>query len=133
MTYVLRAFVALGVLFLGIAGVVFSRQQAFIAESERSTGQVVDMVLDPGLRRASPIVAYTWQGEPKTHRGAASAGLFTLEKGEEVPLFVHRSSGDVLIDTFGERWFVPSLLSLLGVAFVTVPLVAARSLRRSPH
>src|SRR5690606_40778659 len=102
-------FLLVGVIFLVIAGVMLYKQRSFIAESNRSTGQVVDVVLDRTQRQAAPVVVYSWQGEERTHTGAFSQGLFTLEKGETVPLYVHRSSGEVLIDTFGERWLVPGV------------------------
>lgn len=133
-TYVLGAFLLLGVIFLVIAGVKHHNQQTFIAESDRGTGQVVDLLHGPRkrqLRYTAPVVAYTWQGQAKTHTGAFSQGIFTLRKGEEVPLFVHRSSGEALIDTFGERWFVPAIFSLLGLCFLFLPLWVGYRLRRS--
>src|SRR5690606_35411629 len=74
-TYVLGMFLLVGVIFLVIAGVMLYKQRSFIAESNRSTGQVVDVVLDRTQRQAAPVVVYSWQGEERTHTGAFSQGL----------------------------------------------------------
>lgn len=129
-TYVITAFLVLGAIFLVIAGVTFYEQRSFIAESTPHTGKVVDVILSPDQRRAAPVVAYTWQNQEKTHKGRFSQGFFTLQKGETVPLYVHERTGEALIDTFGERWLVPGIFSLLGVCFVVVPLLVGYLMRR---
>lgn len=131
-TYALGVFLLLGVIFLAITALIFYRQQAFIAESERGTGQVVEMILDRERRYTAPVVAYAWQGQEMTQIGAYSRGIFKIRTGDEVPLYIHRHTGEALIDTFGERWLTPSILSLLGVAFIVMPLWVGYKLRQGP-
>lgn len=127
--YILGGLIFLGVIFLVIATAMFYKQYTFIAESDRSTGRVVDMIVNLREPGTAPVVAYEWKGQAMTHTGAFSRGLFKIKLGDEVPIYIHRISGEILIDTFGDRWFTPSIFSFLALGFIIMPLWVGYKLR----
>lgn len=84
-------FGGLGVVLLGIAGLVFFREQSFLSSAEKATGKVVDYNLsssDDGGSTYCPVIEFTTQaGEPVKFFANVCSSPPAYEIGEDVEVF----------------------------------------------
>jgi len=88
--WVLRAFLAAGVVLLVVAAVVLVRTVQFVADAERATGTVVDLSRErdsEGDVLFYPVVRFTIISEPHERSEAETAELMArlarLESGDQ--------------------------------------------------
>jgi ribosomal protein L7/L12 len=122
----LGAFLLLvSLLFLVAAGIVYYFQLKSIRQSDRVAGKVTEMKsLDSDA--TAPVIEYEWKGEQRLHESHTYSSPPDYEVGQTVSIFVNReNAGDVIIDTFADRYalivglgFIGGVLFLISIVFL---------------
>ncbi len=112
-----KVFLGVGALLLAVGAALAWDTDRQLANSERVTGMVVELVRGSG-NGAYPLVQYTYNGQQETVSGGVTSSPPVYELGEQVGIYVPNDpTQEVLIDSLTELWFVPLILSFIGVVF----------------
>ena len=118
-------FTGIGLIFLAVTGYLFIDDLQFVNSSVKGTAIVVD---DPG----TPTFEYMYEGETYTHTSSVSSNPPSYSRGEEVGIFINPNDPyDIVVDTFTDRWFVITLLGVMGSIFFGVGFLTTKFLRRT--
>jgi hypothetical protein len=122
----LGAFLLLvSLLFLVATAIIYYFQLTSIRQSDRVTGKVTQMKsLDSDA--TAPVIQYEWKGEQRLHESHTYSSPPDYEVGQTVSIFVNReNAGDVIIDTFADRYalivglgFIGAVLCLISIVFL---------------
>jgi len=119
-----KVFLGVGTLLLALGAALAWDTDRQLANSERVTGTVVDLVSGSG-NGAYPLVEYSYKGQQRTVSGGVTSSPPVYELGEQVGIYVPNDpTQEVLIDSLTELWFVPLILSFIGFVFVFIGGVA---------
>lgn len=118
-------FGVVGAVFLAIAGFTFYSQLQFIENSTLISGRVIRMAVNSeGL--SAPVIEYEWDGKKWLYASSTYSKPPAYEAGEEVPVYVNRDNpGQVVIDTFSDRWFLITVFGVLGGIFAGIAAIVA--------
>jgi len=112
-----KVFLGVGVLLVALGAALAWDTDRQLANSERVTGTVVDLVYGSG-NGAYPLVQYNYKGQQITVSGGVTSSPPVFELGEQVGIYVPNDpTKEVLIDSLTELWFVPLILSFIGFVF----------------
>ena len=112
-------------LFLAAAGIIYYFQLKSVSQSDRVSGKVTEMKsLDSDA--TAPVIEYEWKGKLRSHESHTYSSPPDYKVGEAVSLFVNREdTGDVIIDTFADRYalivglgFIGGVLCLISIVFL---------------
>ncbi len=113
-------FGGVGLLLLGIAALLFSRDRQKMEHYAITSG----VVIDNNYRGGHTVVEYEWMGEKRTYSSNTSSRPPAHESGERVELLVNPSNpSDVMINNFLERFLAIAILSGLGTVFLGFTLL----------
>jgi Protein of unknown function (DUF3592) len=121
-------FPAVGLVLLSVGAVVWVRTRRFVAESFRVSGTVVGLASRRGHKGGttySPVVEYaTREGAVRQFTDPISSRPAGYSVGDRVEVLYHYRDHDRarLASTF-RLYFVPALLSFMGLIFAGVGLV----------
>lgn len=114
-------FFGLGVLFLGIAIIIWAWGAAFRIGAVEVTGRVSEVILSPRSdgNVYCPAVRYTTRsGQTFTHYSNICSWPAAYEVGQEVRMFYDASDPErAQMDDFFGTWFLPLLFGFLGLVF----------------
>jgi ribosomal protein L7/L12 len=107
-----------GALFVAVAGIVYYNQSKTLENSEKTMGTVVDFRIQ-GSGSSAPVIAYKWKNHEKLYYSNTYSTPAAYDMSEQVELFVNRDDpGDVVVDTFSDRWILIVIFGGLGSFFV---------------
>lgn len=110
-------FLTIGLLFMGVAGVVYYLQTETIANGQTVIGKVVEL-RSGDESGVAPVIAYEWNGQQMHHYSNMYSSPPSYELDEEVPVIVNTlDPRDVLIDTFSDRWLLIVIIGTIGLFF----------------
>lgn len=116
-------FGGLGILFMGIAVVLFYFDQRAVHTFTKTTGVVVANRLDQDADGSTyaPDVTFQWEGKELMYRSSTYSNPPSFQIGEQVDLYVNPSNPyDVVIDSFSQRFVVIIVFDVLGITFLGV-------------
>ena len=119
----LWSFTAIGLVMIGVATYVYYNQSLFIQHSDLIKGKVISLQ-DNAEGMSAPVIEYEWRGDKKVYTSSiyTSPPAFTVNEG--VPVYVNRQNpGDIVVDTFSERWLLIFILGCVGGLFVGIPML----------
>lgn len=107
----------IGVLLFGIAGVIFYLQQNVIDKGATAEGVVVSLRQDSEGTYA-PVIVYRWNEQEYTYVSTTYTNPPAYEENEHVTLFLNPDDpGDIVIDSFSERWLAIVIVGGIGTVF----------------
>ncbi|MBL7858403.1 MAG: DUF3592 domain-containing protein [Cyclobacteriaceae bacterium] len=121
-----------GAILVIISGTLYYNQQSLLSKSEQTEGVVVDIVPhEVGGGTYAPIIGYTWKGTAFRYSSTLYSSPPAYEIGETVIVYVNTENpGEVVVNTFSERWLGIVVLSVLGLLFGFFALIAFFSSRK---
>ena len=117
-----RGFIGIGSL-IAIAGLIWlSKTAMFVSKASKASGTVIEMdrsTSSKGGTMYSPVYTFTdASGIVHTQHSSMSSSSYTFEPGEKVTvLYDIASPKNSEIDSFGQIWIMPLLMSGFGVVF----------------
>lgn len=130
-------FLVVGLVFAGAAGKLVIDARAFEHRATPASGTVVELVAGSGGGSYAPVVEFA-VGDGSRHRvtGTVFSSPPSFEEGERVRVLFTDANPDAgVIDTLGQRFFLPVFFGAFGVLFAAVGggLVAVPWWRRRPR
>ncbi|HEX8039531.1 MAG TPA: DUF3592 domain-containing protein [Chryseosolibacter sp.] len=117
---IVYVFAGIGLLFIGVAALLYYQQSGLIRKSDPAKGKVVRLRTGNGSGSA-PVVEYEWRGNKYTYTSATYSSPPAYTIGELVPIYVNRDDpGDIIIDTFLDRYFLITIFGGMGFLFVAI-------------
>ncbi len=124
-------FVVVGLIMMGTAGWIYTRKAQTIANGTPVQGTVVSFNTNDDGDALAPVVAYQWNGQEMQYHSSTYTNPPAYVMGEEVVLYIDpQDPGDVVIDSFSERWLAVVILGVMGFIFAVVGLIASRFARK---
>ena len=122
---IMAVFGVVGSVFLAIAGYTFYNQLQAIEKSSLISGRVIRMAVNSeGL--SAPVIEYQWDGKKWLYASSTYSKPPAYELGEEVPVYVNQEDpGQIVVNTFSDRWFLITLFGVLGSIFVGIAAIVA--------
>jgi hypothetical protein len=120
-------FGGIGVLLLGIAGVLYLREQSFLARAETATGMVVDLDLSSSSDNSSaycPVIEFeTHAGESVRYYGNVCTNPPSYDIGAQVDvLYDPQNIRKVQMTGFWSQYTGVFVLSVIGIPFLLFAL-----------
>lgn len=117
-------FLPIGLVFLVIAGLIYSGTQSFLSDSMQAQGEVIDLVSgssgsSSSSRSMYPVVRFeSSNGQVVTFQGSVGSSPPDFHVGEVVKVR-HRTGNphDARIESFVQLWLLPVVFGGLGVIF----------------
>ncbi|MFN2099529.1 DUF3592 domain-containing protein [Altererythrobacter sp. MF3-039] len=114
-----------GLIGLGLLGGslwAWSSSQSYISDGIRTTGTVIDLDYrdsDEGSGTYAPVVEFTdREGATRIYRSSSSSNPPAYRRGEQVTLYYMPGEPErAMIDSFSDRYLLPLILGVLGLAF----------------
>lgn len=117
---IVYVFAGVGLLFMGVAVLIYYQQSGTIRKSDPVKGKVVRLQSGNGSGSA-PVVQYQWRGNTYTYTSGTYSSPPAYSIGEWVPIYVNRDDpGDIIIDTFIDRYFLITIFGGMGFLFVGI-------------
>ncbi|MCR9250647.1 MAG: DUF3592 domain-containing protein [bacterium] len=117
------ALIGLGMIIGAISVTVYNQQLV-------SNGELIEatVIEDPYM----PVFEYEYNGQKYIYESNASSDPPSYQLGEKVEMYINPTNpSDVLVNTFMERWFVTTLLGVMGTIFFAVGAGVGWAMRRA--
>ncbi len=117
---ILYVFAGIGLLFVGVAALIYYQQSRSIQKSDPAKGKVVR--LESGNDSGSaPVIEYEWRGNTWVYISSTYSSPSAYSIGEVVPIYVSRDDPkNIIIDTFIDRYFLITIFGGMGFLFVAI-------------
>lgn len=133
-----RIFMTVGIIQAVVAAYLVFSHSRFERHAMAIKGTVVDYQSyvstgsDGSTTMYTPVFEYRLNGKAYTHVDNSSSSFREFEVGEVVDILVDpENPEDVLVDSFMEKWFVPTLLGFMGIVFAGIGYGLYRILGRT--
>ena len=126
-------FAGVGLLLMGVSALLYYQQSDSIRKSDPAKGRVVRLQSGNGSGSA-PVVEYTWRGNTYVYVSDTYSSPPAYAIGEVVPIYVRRDNpGDIIIDTFLDRYFLITIFGGMGFLFVSIAYGVMGAYKKPPH
>jgi tetrahydromethanopterin S-methyltransferase subunit G len=124
-------FMSIGMVMLAVAGYLIYAHQQFEKNAVGVKGTVVEFQSyissndNSSTTMYTPVFEYAYEGKNYTYVSTSSSNVKEYAVGEPVAILVDpENPDDVLVNSFMEKWFVPTLLGFMGTLFTGLGYVA---------